>query len=102
MPDEVSVDLEKIQSLCEQCDIDRSNIYEAINSIRQQINAVIEGNFWVGQEAEAFRQNMEDKLTQVYNATKWINHITYELKKHADRLKEQEYIRAEKMRERSY
>ncbi len=93
---EMSIDYAKIESLCTKCDNDSDSINEAIKTINQQLDEVIDNNFWVGEDAEVFRAAMNEKLSQVYNAVKWINYVTYELKKHADRLREGEQARAEK------
>lgn len=97
MQNEMMVDFGKINMLFDTCNVNSMDIYESISVIRQQLQEVIESGFWVGEDANAFRQNMNVKLEQVYNLTNWINHISVELKRHADVLREEQLRRVQEM-----
>ncbi len=98
MSNEMAVDLEAIQVLFDNVDNERANIYDAIDKIRNEISwATEQSNMWRGADADAFKESMNTNLAQVYSITKWLNRITYELKVYAEKLKEEEQARAEKI-----
>lgn len=102
MTDKMAVDFEAIQVLFEHVDSERSNIYEAIDKIRKEMDwAIVQSNMWRGADADVFKAAVTERLAQVYSISKWLNRIVYELREYAEQLKEQEQARADRMQSSS-
>lgn len=85
MNNQVSTNLSYINTVLADMDEARHQMYNAIEATKLEIRSI---NNWMGEDKEAFRNNLLICLQKLMNSEKWMNEITWELKVQAEKMTE--------------
>ncbi len=97
MTDEMKVSLEEIQELVRLTKENTSALYGAVDEVKNQISTVIDGGYWVGDDAQSFKVYMMKDMGKAWSTARWLEQIAAELEAYVQKTLAQAEARAEKI-----
>lgn len=97
MTEEMKVSLDEIQQLVKTTKEHTETLYGAVEDMRGQIANVIDGGYWIGDDASYFKKYMLQDMGKAWSTAKWLERIAAELEAYVQKTLESATTRAEQI-----